>query len=174
MKVLMVLMCLGLVACQKIEKQFSDRMVVKIDNDVKRDDITGRMHMLLRGLDDQNWKDVSEVFAPKVELDVGEGSSVKTREEVVAAWKKETAGLDGIQHVVSNYGIEVDDKHARLMFNGITTQYKKTKSGRNTRISHGSYVVEMELPDGTPDNWAWIITKFKYVNKFSDGNLELK
>lgn len=178
MKILLMALCLVSLSCQKqvakVENQFNDKMQVKIEDAVKRDDITGRMHLLFRSVDNQDWVNVKEVLADQIEFDVGEGSSSKTSDEVVGIWKNATAGLDGLQHVVGNYGIEVNGREARLVFNGIATHYKKLKSGKNTRTFHGSYEITVRQPEGDPTNWAWKVTKFKYTNKFMDGNVTLK
>jgi hypothetical protein len=177
MKYLLMVLCLVSLSCQKqekAEKQFSDRMQVKIEDDVKRDDINGRLHHLFRSVDAKNWESAKEILAEKVELDMGEGPSSKTADEVIESWKTATADADGLHHQVGNYGIEINGREARLMFLGTATHYKKVKSGKNTRTFYGSYEVTMQQPEGDPTNWAWKITKFKYTNKFMDGNLTLK
>ncbi len=178
MKFLMILLSAFALSCQnngqKVEKQFSEKMEKKITDAIKRDDITGRMHMLFRSVDNKDWANVKEVLADQVEFDMGDGVATKTSDEIVKIWQDATAGLDGVQHVVGNYGIEVNNHEAKLMFVGIATHYKKLKSGKNTRTFHGSYEVFVKQPDGDSTNWAWKVTKFKYVNKFMDGNVSLK
>lgn len=178
MKILLMALCLVSLSCQKqeskVEKQFSEKMQVKIEDAVKRDDITGRMHLLFRSVDNQDWVNVKEVMADQVEFDMGEGQSTKSADEVVEAWKTSLSGIDGSQHVVGNYGIEVNGSEARLVFLGIATHYKKLKSGKNTRTFHGSYEITVRQPEGEPTNWAWKVTKFKYTPKFMDGNVSLK
>src|SRR5688500_2188255 len=109
MKYLLMVLCLISLSCQKqekVEKQFSDKMQQKIEEDVKRDDINGRIHLMFRSVDNQRWEDVKEVLAEKVEFDMGEGTSVKSADEVIESWKSATAGLDGLHHQVGKYGIE--------------------------------------------------------------------
>jgi hypothetical protein len=178
MKFIILALCLLSFSCQKqeskVQNQFSDKMQQKIEDDIKRDDITGRMHVLFRSVDAQDWVNVKEILADQVDFDMGEGPSTKTSDEVVDVWKNATAGIDGSQHIVGNYGIEVNGNEAKLMFVGIATHYKKLKSRKNTRTFHGSYEITMKQPDGDSTNWAWKVTKFKYMNKFMDGNVTLK
>lgn len=176
MKFLMMALCLFALSCQKQESkpQFDEKWQLKIEDAVKRDDITGRMHLLFRSVDNQDWTNVKDVLHDQVEFDMGEGASTKSGDEIIEIWKSALAGLDGVQHVVGNYGIEVNGKEARLVFQGVATHYKKLKSGKNTRTFHGSYEVHMKQPDGDSTNWAWKVTKFKYMNKFMDGNVTLK
>lgn len=177
MKLIALIMCLTVFSCQKQEAhkpQFSAGMESKILDNVQRSAMMGRLHLLFRSVDNQDWANVKEVLAEQVELDMGEGPSQKSSDEVIEIWKKSLSGAEASQHVVGNYGIEVNGREARLLFNGIATHYKKLKSGKNTRTYHGSYEVHMAQPEGDATNWAWKITKFKYVNKFMDGNLSLK
>lgn len=176
MKFLILALCLVTFSCQKqeVKPQFSEKMQKKIEDDVKRDDITGRMHILFRAVDNQNWPAVKEILADQVEFDMGEGPSMKSADQVIDAWKTATAGLDALQHMSGNYGIEINGNEAKLVFEGVATHYKKIKSGKNTRTFHGTYEVYMKQPEGDSTNWAWKVTKFKYKNKFMDGNLTLK
>ena len=168
MKYIFLLSCLLIFSCQKDEtRQFSPEMEKKIFDTIKRDDITGRIHLLYRSIDSKNWEAVKEMLADKVEFDEGDGVSIKSSEEIISHWQKSLSNLDGTQHVVSNYGIEVNKHEARLMFIGTATHYKKSKTGKNIKTLHGSYEVHMSQPEKEDTNWAWKITKFKYINNFT-------
>lgn len=165
MKVLIFLLSLIAGGCQT-HHQFSEAMKGKILDDVKRDDISGRIHMLFREVENGNWEEARKIFAPEIEVDLGEGYKKMTPEEFLSIWKKSLEGVDGLHHQVSNYGIVVMDKEADLNFVSTVTHFKRGKNG-GTKSFYGKYHVFMIQPEGDPTNWEWLITKFKYHNRFS-------
>lgn len=162
MKLLVLLPLVVMFGCQT-KQLFSDKMKQKIIHDIYRDDITGRMHMLFRAVDNQNWKEVDEVLADEVELDMGDGPKKMKAAEVIEVWKKALKGLDGVHHQISNYGIVFDNKSTNVIFAGTATHLKKSKVTNH----YGTYEVQMIQPGEDETNWAWEVTKFKYRNKFS-------
>ena len=52
---------------------------------------------------------------------------------------------------------------------GIAYHYRRTKSGRNTRVFVGSYDFHLVLV-----HTEWKINRFRFNAKFIDGNLELE
>jgi hypothetical protein len=151
-------------SCQP-KNQFNDEMQEKIVADVKRDDISGRMHMFFRALDNKNWKEVREILADEVTVDMGEGTKKLKAEEVVDYFKKNLTSYNGTQHQVSNYGITVDKNSAHLMFVATSTYHQKKKGA--SKSLYGSYVIDMTQPKDQDTNWEWKITHLKYKNNFT-------
>lgn len=178
MKLSILFMSLALVACQKndapAEKQFSDEMKVRIEKSIQRDDITGRVNLFFKSLDNQDFAKAREILADNVEYDLGEGSSNKSADEIIEALKSSTAGLEGVQHSLTNYGFQLNESGAKLNIVATITHYKKLKSGKNTRVHYGTYELDFLQPANEKEFWAWKISKLKYVNKFTDGNVKLK
>lgn len=147
-------------------------MVTKIESDVKRDDITGRLGWMFDSMDKLDWDAVRKVLADQVEFDSGKGPEQKSADEVIATWKDEYKKLDGLQHLTAAYGIEVFPTEARIKFKGITTHFKRLKSGKDTKTIYGDYEVTM-VPATDPLDWAWKVSKFKHNKRFLTGNLSL-
>lgn len=180
MKLSILFMCLSLLACQKnetaapVEKQFSDEMKVRIEKSIQRDDITGRVNLFFKSLDNQDFAKAREILADNVEYDLGAGPSSKTADEIIEALKSSTAGLEGVQHSLTNYGFQLNDSGAKLNIVATITHYKKLKSGKNIRIHYGTYELGFLQPANEKEFWTWKISKLIYVNKFTDGNVKLK
>lgn len=156
---------LSLCACQSTP-QFNDKMKQKIEDAVKRDDITGRMHMFFRGIDNENWQEVEEVLLSEVEIDNGTGPIKKSAKELIASWKEAFRSFK-THHLVSNYGIVVTEKNAKLMFVATRTQVRQGQGKSLSKTSHGFYEVSMVQPEGDATNWAWNIASIKYKNQFT-------
>ena len=172
MKFVIFIMCLGVVACQKQEKQFSEGMQVRLEKSIKRDDISGRVGLFFRSVDAKDWENAKEVLADKVEVDFGEGPSEKSSDEVVEYLKKSSEGLETF-HNIANAGFKLSETESKMYISSTITHFKKLKSGKNSRTHYGSFEFSFLQP---PEDkfWAWKITKFKYVNNFTDGNVRLK
>lgn len=162
MKIFLLLPLVIMFGCQT-NQMFSEKMKEKIVHDVYRDFVTGRLHMLFKAVDNKNWKEVEEVLADEVELDMGQGPKKMKSQEVIEVWKNALKGLDGSHHQVSNYGIYFVKRTAMISFVGTTAHKRKSKV---TNL-YGNYEVEMLQPEGDESNWAWKVTKFKYTNKFT-------
>lgn len=175
MKIAILAMCLTVFACQKAEKtekQFSDGMQVRIEKSIKRDDISGRVGLFFRSVDAKDWEKAKEILADKIELDIGEGASEKSPDEVIEYFKKSTEGLETF-HNIANAGFQLSEKESKMFISSSVTHFKKLKSGKNSRTHYGAYELSFLQPPEA-SFWAWKIQKIKYVNKFTDGNISLK
>lgn len=172
MKFVIFIMCLGVVACQKQEKQFSEGMQVRLEKSIKRDDISGRVGLFFRSVDSKDWENAKEVLADKVEFDIGAGSSEKSSDDVIEYLKKNSEGVETF-HNIANAGFKLSETEFKMFISSTITHFKKLKSGKNSRTLYGAF--EFSFLQPPEDNfWDWKITKLKYVNKFTDGNVNLK
>ncbi|HEX2250220.1 MAG TPA: nuclear transport factor 2 family protein, partial [Gemmatimonadales bacterium] len=68
-----------------------------------------------------------------------------------------------------NYRVEVQADQATAFCYGIASHYRRTTSGRNTRIFVGTYDLHLRTLQG-----RWRIDRFRFNLKYMDGNAELE
>lgn len=175
MKLVLFLMCLSMIGCQTTpNKQFTDDEKVRLLKSLKRDDISGQINLFFRSLDIRDYAKACEIVADKVVVDLGEGPKEKSGDEFIEMMKAYHKNLDGTLHSLTNNSSYIKDTSTQLNITAITTHYKKSKSGKNIRNQYGVYEVELQQPAVEKEFWNWKISSFKYVNRFTDGNVNLK
>ncbi len=122
--------------------------------------------------DSRDWERVRGCFAPKVLLDMtsltgGEPVSMSP-EEIAAGWEAGLQPVESVHHQFGNLLVNCRGSEADASCYGIAYHFRRTASGRNTRIFVGSYDFHFQLIDG-----EWKIDLFRFNLKFLDGNLEL-
>ena len=176
MKLFFFLMCLSIVGCQttKSEKQFTENEKIRLIKSLKRDDINGQINLFFRSLDIRDYVKAREIVGDKILVDLGAGEKEKSGDEFIEMMKVYHKDLDGTLHSLTNNSSYLQETSSQLKITAITTHYKKTKSGKNLRNQYGVYEVELMQPTNEKEFWNWKISKFKYVNRFTDGNVNLK
>ena len=131
------------------------------------------LNSLFVGTDDRDWERVRACLAPSVAFDMtsltGGAPAQLTPEEITGAWREGLAPITAVHHQVGNYRVAVDGNQATAFCYGIALHYRKTPSGRNTRMFVGSY--DFQLVKGGD---RWQIKAFRFTVKFVEGNLELE
>ena len=131
-------------------------------------DIIDVINRLFIATDNRDWLTVEECFADHVSLDMGEGASMKSAKDIVAGWTTGLAGVEAIHHQSGNFLVDVRDTEANAFCYGTAWHYRKTTSGRNTRVFVGSYDFHLTQTD------RWRIDAMTFHLKFIDGNPELE
>jgi hypothetical protein len=123
--------------------------------------------------DQRDWAAVRRCFADQVLFDMssvdGGPPARVAAEEIVAGWAKGLAALEAIHHQAGNHRVTVHDARATASCYGIAYHFRRTASGRNTRLFVGSYA--FILDKGGPLGWR--ISTFRFDLKFTDGNPDL-
>ena len=131
------------------------------------------INALFVATDARDWARVREVFAGQVTFDMtslaGGAPAQMTPEAIATAWEDGLAPIERVHHQVGNLSIACGPSEAAASCGGIAYHYRRTRSGRNTRVFVGSYNFQLRRVDG-----AWRIDLFRYNSKFVDGNLELE
>jgi hypothetical protein len=140
---------------------------------IERSRIADAINTLFVATDSRDWDRVHDCLAERVAFDMtslagGEPAQLSPR-EITAGWEAGLRYVDSIHHQVGNVSIGVQEAEATASCYGIAYHYRRTKSGRNTRLFVGSYDFHLRLQRGD-----WRIDLFRFNLKFVDGNLELE
>ncbi len=123
--------------------------------------------------DQRDWEAVLHCFEPHVRFDMtsvaGGKPATLTAQQITDGWADGLEPLEHIHHQTGNFITNVDGDVARAFCYGIAYHYKKTKSGKNTRVFVGSYDVDLHRRS---DHWK--ISAFQFNLKFIDGNKTLE
>ena len=139
---------------------------------VEKDRIAAVIHRLFVGTDAHDWDAVRECLADSVLFDMtslagGEPAHLTPR-QITEAWEAGRRPIEAIHQQAGNL-IERGDQGATASCYGIAYHFRRTASGRNTRVFVGSY--DFRLRREVDD---WKIDLFRFNVKFVDGNLELE
>jgi SnoaL-like domain len=153
------------------EEAMSDDAAVR--DLVERDRISQIINTLFVATDARDWARVRGCFAEKVAFDmtslVGGSPSTLTPAEIAAGWETGLQPIEWVHHQTGNLSVSVQDREADASCYGIAYHYRRTYSGRNTRVFVGSY--DFHLRKGGE---GWTVDLFRFKVKFVDGNLELE
>ena len=133
--------------------------------------ITDVIHTLFVATDRRDWPAVHGALAERVAFDMtslGGAKADMAADEITSAWDSGLKPIESVHHQVGNLAIEVRGDRAAATCYGIAYHYRRTRSGRNTRVFVGSYDLGLHRRDG-----RWRIDAFTFNLKFLDGNLEL-
>ena len=123
--------------------------------------------------DQRDWDAVRNCFEPHVRFDMtsvaGGNPATLTAQQIADGWADGLDPIEHIHHQAGNFITTVDGDQARAFCYGIAYHYRKTKSGKNTRMFVGSYDVDLRRH---ADHWK--ISAFKFNLKFIDGNKNLE
>lgn len=147
-------------------------MTSEMDALVERSRITDVINRLFVSTDRRDWAGVQACFAPEVLFDMsslGAGPATRlTPDAIASAWESGLAPIEAVHHQSGNFLVAVDGRRATASCYGIAYHFRRTWSGRNTRVFVGSYAFGLAL-DG-----EWRIDAFRFDVKFVDGNPELE
>jgi SnoaL-like domain len=95
--------------------------------------------------------------------------SQMSSEQVAAGWEEGLRSIEAVHHQAGNYRVKLQGEQATAFCYGIASHYRKTRSGRNTRVFVGSYDFHLRLV-----RHRWLIDRFRFNLKYVDGNAELE
>jgi hypothetical protein len=137
-----------------------------------RDEIVEVINKLFVYTDMQEWEKLQdEIFSNDVLFDMsslGGESSETTSKAICETWRKGFVGIDSINHLASNYLVQVHDTVATVFAYATATHYKESATKGKTREFVGTYNISL-MKHGI----GWRIYEFKYTLKYSTGNLDL-
>ncbi len=140
---------------------------------LEKEAIAKVLNRLFLATDARDWPRVRECFADSVHFDVtslaGGQPARLSPAEITAGWEAGLLPLDALHHQTGNLEISVSGDEATASCYGVAWHYRRTRSGRNTRVFVGSYDFHLVRADG-----AWRIDLLRFNSKFVDGNLELE
>jgi SnoaL-like protein len=139
---------------------------------VEKDRIIDTINQLFIATDNRDWATVRGCLADTVFLDMtslaGGRPSSMTAEQVAAGWEQGLRSIEAVHHQAGNYRVDVEGREATAFCYGTASHYRKTRSGRNTRVFVGSYDFHLQLTEG-----RWQIDSFRFNFKYVEGNAEL-
>jgi hypothetical protein len=140
---------------------------------IERSRITDAINTLFMATDVRGWDRVRNCFASQVKFDMtslaGGAPMHLSPQEIAASWEAGLKPIESVHHQVGNLSISWRETEADASCYGIAYHYRRTRSGRNTRLFVGSYDFHLQVQDG-----EWRIDLFRFNLKFVDGNLELE
>jgi hypothetical protein len=142
-------------------------------NLIERERIAEVVNALFVGTDARDWVRVRSCFAPAVTFDMtsvaGGAPAQLSPEQIAAAWETGLKPIESVHHQTGNLSITCTGAEATAFCYGIAYHYRRTRSGRNTRVFVGSYDFHLRNIGA-----AWQIDLFRFNLKFVDANLELE
>ncbi len=139
----------------------------------EKDRIVDTLNQLFICTDQRDWAGVRETLAASVLMDMtsltGGQPSQMSSEQVAAGWEEGLRPIEAVHHQVGNYRVTVRGAEATAFCYGIASHFRRTRSGRNTRVFVGSYDLHLRL---VSDRWR--IDRFRFNLKYLDGNAELE
>ncbi len=140
---------------------------------VEKDRIVDTINQLFISTDRRDWAGVRAALADTVLFDMtsltgGQPSRMKA-EQIAAGWEEGLRPIEAVHHQACNYRVTVQGDQATAVCYGIASHYRKTRSGRNTRVFVGSYDFHLAQVGG-----RWRIDSFRFNLKYVDGNAELE
>jgi 3-phenylpropionate/cinnamic acid dioxygenase small subunit len=124
--------------------------------------------------DERDWATVESCFSDSFVFDMtsmagGEPATITPR-QVTQMWSEGLAPLDHVHHQAGNFRTEIDGDRARVRCYGIALHHRANITAKEkTRRFVGTYEFDLTNQQGT-----WRISKFRFLLKFIDGNLELE
>jgi hypothetical protein len=145
-----------------------------VDDLIHKDEIATVITRLFVATDARNWASVRDCFDQAVRFDMtslagGEPVSLSP-EQIADAWRVGLTPIEAVHHQAGNLSITPAGDRATASCHGIAYHYRRTASGRDTRVFVGTY--DFELRAVPPSSWR--ITAFKFNLKFVDGNRDLE
>lgn len=135
--------------------------------------IIERIDELFLATDARAWDRVRDCFTPEVTFDMssltGQPAQRVSSASIAAGWEQGLAPIESVHHQSGNHVVALAGDEATASCYAIALHYRKTTSGRNTRMFVGSYDYHL-LRDGE----TWRIDVFRFNLKFIDGNAALE
>jgi hypothetical protein len=149
-------------------------MVTTIAELVEKDRVATVITQLFVSTDAKDWPKVRECFQSSVLFDMtsmaaGEPATL-TPNQITDTWDAGLRPIESVHHQTGNLVVWPYGEEAKAFCYGTAWHYRRTRSGRNTRVFVGSY--DFELGRGADEFWR--IKLFRFNLKFIDGNRELE
>lgn len=145
---------------------------ITVESLAERQSVIEAIDDLFVSTDRRDWDAVKRRLAPFVLFDmtslVGGEPARLTAEQIAGSWELGLRPIEAIHHQTGNYRVALSGDEADAFCYGTAYHYRRTKSGRNTRVFVGSYDFHLVRQD------TWRIDRFKFTAKFVDGNLQLE
>jgi hypothetical protein len=140
---------------------------------LERERVGRVVNTLFTATDARDWQRVRSCFAPLVAFDMtslagGEAQRLSP-EQIASGWETGLAPIESVHHQTGNLSVSCTSTEAEASCYAVAYHYRRTRSGRNTRVFVGSYDLHLRLQDG-----AWKIDSFRFNLKFVDGNARLE
>ncbi|MCB9296178.1 MAG: nuclear transport factor 2 family protein [Lewinellaceae bacterium] len=127
---------------------------------------------LFVAIDQRDWLQVKNCFAPQVELDyssmTGQPAAVLSPTEIIQSWKGILPGFEHTHHQLGNFITAADERSAHVFCYGTATHFLPDEGG-NLWTVVGSY--DFGLSKDEAGNWK--VAKMKFNFKYQDGNTNL-
>jgi hypothetical protein len=131
------------------------------------------INALFVATDARDWARVRECFTAAVRFDMtsvaGGSPALLSPEQIASGWETGLAPIESVHHQTGNLSVAIARGEAHASCYGIAYHYRRTASGRNTRVFVGSYDFRLEPHDGD-----WRIELLRFNLKFIDGNARLE
>jgi SnoaL-like protein len=139
---------------------------------IEREQVAAVINSLFVATDRRDWKQVEACFARSVLFDMtslagGQPAHLAPR-EIIEGWETGLKPIEAIHHQTGNLSVWCSGDEATASCYGIAYHFRRTASGRNTRVFVGSYDFHLRRQGDT-----WKIDLLRFNLKFIDGNLEL-
>jgi len=131
------------------------------------------INTLFLSIDEKEWENVKDCFAPDVKFDIskisGHQEEILSPDKIVEQWKNDLKNIDAVHHQTGNYTVTLAGIRAEIACTGYSIQYRANgQGGGNTLTHYGSY--HFHMIRGLEE---WKIDKLKFQVKFYDGNKDL-
>jgi hypothetical protein len=100
---------------------------------------------------------------------VGGGPARLTPAQIAAGWEEGLRPVEHIHHQAGNFQVDLEGEQATAFCYALASHYRRTRSGRNSRVFVGSYDIHLLQKGG-----RWLIDSFRFNLKYIDGNAELE
>lgn len=148
-------------------------MPAQVDDLVQKQRIASVITQLFVATDERDWSRVRECLDDSVLLDMTSlagGQPVRmSPSQITEIWDEGLRPIEAVHHQAGNFDITWSGQEAKAACYGIAYHYRRTQSGRDTRLFVGSYGFELRLDEKS----NWRITMFRFNLKFIDGNRDL-
>lgn len=133
--------------------------------------ITQVVNKLFIYTDLQEWDKLqNEVFTEKVSFDMSSLAGINSNisaQEICKTWKDGFIGIDSVNHLAGNYLIDIRENDASVFAYATATHYKELAINGKTREFIGTYDLHLIKKET-----GWRIDEFKYILKYSNGNVD--
>jgi hypothetical protein len=140
---------------------------------LEKDRIIDAITELFLATDRRDRLAVRRCFSDSVTFDmtslVGGGPARLTPAQIAAGWEEGLRPVEHIHHQAGNFQVDLEGEQATAFCYALASHYRRTRSGRNSRVFVGSYDIHLLQKGG-----RWLIDSFRFNLKYIDGNAELE
>jgi ketosteroid isomerase-like protein len=120
-------------------------------------------------IDAKNYDAIEQCFTPDASVEYqGYSEALVGRAAIVAHMRRSLDGLDGTQHLFTNFVIDGEGDTARLNCDILAHHWRAAATGGTTFMAGGKYSVELKRLDG-----RWHFARLRGRTAWSEGNRNL-